>query len=123
MYHWSPTSRRDTILREGLKPYSEPVTSTVAFAYICLSPTASSSWSLSGDMGWTTDEDNWDLWQVRLSEDDEVHIRPDFGPIIREVRVHNAISADRVWWVAERSPKSGKTIERSQRARASRKKT
>jgi hypothetical protein len=106
LFHWSPATNRVAILRDGLKPYSPPVVhaGTAKFPYICLSPTPSSGWGLSGDMSWASEVDEWDLWQVRLQEGDEVDIRGDFGPVIREVRVRNALPADRVWLVATRSP-------------------
>lgn len=106
LFHWSPTTNRESILRDGLKPYSAPVVHSGAesFPYICLSPTPSSAWGLSGDMGWVSTIEEWDLWQVWLREGDEVDIRGDFGPIIREVRVRNALPGDRVWYVATRQP-------------------
>lgn len=74
-----------------------------AFDHICLSPTPSSAWGLSGDMDWATESEEWDLWQVRLAEGDEVHYRSDFGPVLREVRVKTPIPPDRVWYVATRA--------------------
>lgn len=103
MYHWSPSDRRDLIRRQGLLPGSESVTSSSPMEYVCVSPTPSSAWGLSGDMGWTTEVEAWDLWMVRLVEGDEVHVRPDFGPVLREVRVFGAIPPDRCWYVATRA--------------------
>lgn len=54
-------------------------------------------------MEWVEQITEWDLYQVRLIEGDEVHIRPDWGPVIREIKVHNDIPADRVWYVASRA--------------------
>lgn len=105
LFHWAPTERRVSILQNGLVPYSPPVThSAGAFPYVCLSPTPSSAWGLSGDMEWTSEVAQWDLWQVRLQDSDEVHVLPGWGPVLREIRVQNALSADRVWYVATREP-------------------
>lgn len=106
LFHWSPSDRREQILREGLRPYAPSVVHSDAlrYPYVCLSPTPSLGWSLSGDMDWVSEVDSWDLWQVRLADGDEVSVRGDFGPVIHEVRVRNAIPADRVWWVATRQP-------------------
>lgn len=113
LYHWSPRDRYHDIVTGGLKPFSEPTVSTVndlngttvtGWPYICLGTSPSAAWSLSGDMDWTTEIEEWDLWQVRLSDDDEVHFRAEFGASLKEIRVHNAIGPDRVWWVATRSP-------------------
>lgn len=105
LYHWSPADRRDAIRGEGLRPYSTPTVHSdpdLASPYLCLSTTPSSGWGLSGDMGWVGGIEEWDLWQVRLAEGDEVHYRADFGPVLREIRVYTAIPADRVWFVASR---------------------
>src|SRR4051794_28120131 len=105
VFHWSPAARRDAILREGLRVFSSPVTHSgvESYPYLCFSPTPSGAWSLSGDMEWTSDHEEWDLWQVRLSDDDEVHIRAEYGPHICEIRTRNSIPADRVWYVGTRS--------------------
>lgn len=55
-------------------------------------------------MGWNEEVDEWDLWQVRLIKTDSVIVRPNFGPIIEEVKIANSISAERVWWVGTRVP-------------------
>lgn len=105
LFHWSPSDRRSVIRTEGLRPYCPPTISTgdLAWPYLCFSPTPSSAWGLSGDMQWVSEIDDWDLWQVRLAEGDEVHYRNDFGPVLREIRVYNAIPADRLWFVGTRS--------------------
>lgn len=102
MYHWSPADRYESIRRNGLVPGSPACVASGEPAYVCLSPVPSSGWGLSGDMDWASDVDEWDLWQVRLQEGDEVHVRSDFGPVIREVKAHGVIGPDRVWWVARR---------------------
>jgi hypothetical protein len=74
-------------------------------------------------MSYVAEFEDWDLWQVNLSDTDEVHIRPDFGWDIKEVRVHNAIGPDRVWWVATRSePVAREAPKRAPRKRTTRKK-
>lgn len=108
LYHWSPADRRSAIRAEGLRPYCPPTLCTggpdgdLSYPYLCLSPTPSSAWGLSGDMDWVSEIEAWDLWQVRLADGDEVRYRGDFGPVLREVRVYNAIPADRIWYVATR---------------------
>ncbi|MET0601848.1 MAG: hypothetical protein ABW167_07650 [Baekduia sp.] len=109
LFHWSPGDRRQSIIREGLKPYSPTTVSTreasgevVVWPYVCLSPAPATAWGLSGDMGWASAVDVWDLWQVRLTGDDEVHVRSEWGNHLREIRVRNAIPPDRVWWCGRR---------------------
>jgi hypothetical protein len=103
LYHWAPRDRRESIRSEGLKPYSPPTVCTGEHVspYLSLSPDPARAWHLSGAMDWHECEE-WDLWQVRLAEHDDVHIRPDFGPEIQEVKLYNPIPADRLWFVGER---------------------
>jgi hypothetical protein len=53
-------------------------------------------------MEWVSEIDCWDLWQVRIAEGDSICVRPDFGPVIQEIKVYNQIPADRLWHVGER---------------------
>lgn len=132
LFHWSPRDRYHEIMTSGLKPFSEPVTSTAnlengnviaGWPYICFGTTPSAAWGLSGDMSWASEIEEWDLWQVNLAENDEVHVRPDFGWDIKEVRVHNAIGPDRVWWVATRTaPVAREVPKRAKRRTTTRKK-
>jgi hypothetical protein len=55
-------------------------------------------------MDWTSEIEEWDLWQITLSENDQTHIRMECGTHIYEVRTFNSIPADRVWLVAQREP-------------------
>lgn len=104
LFHWSPVSRREAILREGLRPFCEPTVASGPQPYISLGPTPSAAWGLSGDMDWMADEDQWDLWQVRLRDGDDVRARLDFAPRIVEIKVHTVIPPDRLWWVGQRTP-------------------
>lgn len=77
----------------------------VAWPYLCFGTTPKGAWRYSGGMGYEHFEQyeaGWDLWQVTLADRDEVHVLPSWGPAICEVRIHNAIPADRVWWVGRR---------------------
>jgi hypothetical protein len=106
LYHWSPKERCEEIRRDGLQPFSRVVTHSdpgLASPYISFSPTPSCAWSLIGAMEWVSEIDRWDLWQVRLQDTDSVSIRPEFGPVIQEIKVYNPISADRLWHVGERN--------------------
>lgn len=104
LYHWSPRPRRDAILKQGLVPGSESTNAGSTVAYICLGTSPRGAWMLSGDLEWAQEVEDWDLWQVWLVDMDEVRIRPNYGPRIDEVKVHNVIPPDRVWWAGERRP-------------------
>lgn len=81
---------------------SGPSEGTVRYAYTCLSPDPQLAWRLSGDLDWVKEIEQWDLWQIRLGEDDEVHYRSDFGPYLVEVRVFTVIPSERAWLVGTR---------------------
>ena len=102
LYHWSPKRNRESIQRFGLQLAHLNRTGGVFSApWICLSTTPSSGWALILEPG---EEGEWDLWQTSLRNGDNVTIRADFDlPFIREVRVHNGLPSDRVWFVGERS--------------------
>lgn len=102
LYHWSPRDRRDGIRRRGLIPGLAPCLSSERQHMVCLGPTPSAAWSLSGAIR-AAKGDVWDLWQVALGEQDEVHVLPFYGDTLLEVRVANAIRSDRIWWVGERT--------------------
>jgi hypothetical protein len=103
LFHWSPLDRRESILKEGLVPGSNSLHGSGVF-YVCLGMNPRRAWQLSGDTDWGSEEDDWDLWQVTLRDTDEVRIRAEYGPEIWEVKVHNVIPPDRLWWVGARQP-------------------
>jgi len=112
LYHWSPKSRRETIRLNGLCPYQAPAVSTESaynedwahgFGCICFAVDPAQAWRLSGDLDHVSEIEDWDLWQLPMILDtDEVRIRAEFGPAIKEVRLFNPVAADRLWWVGER---------------------
>ncbi len=119
LYHWSPKPRRLGILKDGLQLMAPSQTNSVSFPWICLATTPSSAWVL------TLAEDRmehevWDLWQVSLRDTDHVEILSHWGPVIREVRVHNGLPSDRVWWVGERNCHAGIALQRKMRRKPKR---
>lgn len=116
-YHWSPAEYRAAIKRRGLKPttptavpvstpipgYAARIVDPEASALmVCLGTSPSHAWCLSGGI-WAERGSTWDLWQVTLDVDDEVHPLPFFGYRLDEVRVSNRIPKRRVWYVASRT--------------------
>lgn len=100
LYHWSPVARRPAILNEGLRPSCKTTLDSSPSGEVCLSASPAQAWELSGDLGLVSGQ--WDLWQVTIAETDEVHVLPQWGPRVREVRVRGLIPADRCWLVASR---------------------
>ncbi len=124
LYHWAPASRRAAIETTGLQPSSPPdpaptqvepaVVPTCALEplrWVCLGFTPSGAWALSGA---TLDDaagaGAWDLWQVTMPlrrPEDPVTIRPEFGPVLREVQVAGPIEPGRLWLVGTRVRRVG----------------
>lgn len=114
LYHWSPRERREAILAEGLQPYKQSISlPTHGFHYICLGTSPAGAWRLSGDMSWASEIEEWDLWEVRLGEHDEMHVNAEFGDRIKEVRIRNVIPPDRVWYVATRETPYARELQSS----------
>lgn len=109
LYHWSPIARRDAISRDGLQPGCDPTICTQAHQRLYLAPDPHSAWMLSGAVA--EEIDAWDLWQVmELADDDEVHIRSEFGPRILEVSICNPIPPQRLRWIGSRRSSGGDVL-------------
>jgi len=108
LYHWAPTVKREQIALEGLKPFQPPTVHSqdMRAPYICLGPSPSAAWALSGDMGWVSEIEEWDLWQVVLPADGttEVHVRPFFGNHVEEIKVYTPLAPNCLWLVGTREP-------------------
>lgn len=102
-FHWSPRERREEIRTKGLVPGSASLAGHEVL-HSCAAPSPRQAWLLSGDTNWGLEQEDWDLWQVTLIETDELRVRADYGPRIVEVKIHNVIPPDRLWWVGERKP-------------------
>lgn len=104
LFHWSPAANRESILQNGLKIYSDPVVhSSGSFPYLCFGTSPRGAWSLSGNMDWVSDVEQWDLWEITLADYDEVRILPFVGKRPEEVRLYTSLPADRCWLVGTRS--------------------
>lgn len=117
LYHWSPTSRRNSIIRSGLLPRQEPVFRDELMGnwrapYVCLSPSPSLAWTLSV----RRDRDivkEWDLWMVSRNQLNEADLEytvklEDLGRGVREIkeiRVMERIYKRYVWYVGTRIEK------------------
>lgn len=93
------------ILQNGLLIYSDSVTHNGEhrWPYVCFGPTPSVAWALSGDFIQESEFEEWDLWMYRIREEDSVHVRPNFGPSVEEIKIHNSIPPGCLWYVATRS--------------------
>lgn len=121
LYHWSPRERLNGIKRLGLMPGKRNISGPVYHGTnpdgstivdddgvaeflqrgVCFSATPARAWDYSHG-AWRT-KGTFDLWMVELESSDEVHILPQWGGTIVEVRVHNRIPKSRLVWVGERT--------------------
>ncbi len=101
LYHWSPSKNRMSILSEGLRTKKPSPFGDFRPDYICLATTPSSGWGLLAEPELI---DSWDLWQIAIDGKDQLEIRGDFSPYIREVRVLNNLHRRKLWHVATRRP-------------------
>lgn len=119
LYHWSPLSARAGIVRRGLKPTCATSCSMMppgddhrgmhydeddevfTFKAVCLGTSPIHAWALSGDISAEYGE-AWDLWEVRLDDQDRVFPHATIGGVLDEIRVANVIPKTRVLWVGER---------------------
>lgn len=108
LFHWSPSENRVNILREGLRVYSKATVTSgdYRWPYISLSPRPSLAWGLSAEFITQMNGDpieEWDLWEVQIPEDAEMHVRPFWGWRLEEVKVYSSIPFTHVWFVGERT--------------------
>lgn len=104
LFHWSPRSRRKSILRHGLCPKKKSRCGQWRPPYICYSRCPSLAWVLSaefsGKTGW------WDLWQVWSDNVGEWESLPYDNnpsyPYPKEHRVYKRIPKRHIWHVGSR---------------------
>lgn len=97
LYHWSPRSRRESILKQGLCPNKLSKDKEWRPPYICFSASPSLSWGLSGSMSDIYGE--WDLWMVYSSSLTKYKTSNNGN---REYRVYERIPKRKVWYVGSR---------------------
>lgn len=119
LFHWAPVEARAGIVRCGLKPRTptavgyrpipnDPLRGHIvedvepdSVLAVCLGTSPRTAWNYSAAFGELGSE--WDLWEVRLEETDEIHFRPFIGYWAEEIRVANPIPKSRVWWGGTRT--------------------
>lgn len=108
LYHWSPRKVRKQIDRLGLMPSRKPASLLLTNEgdgfrqpMICLGTSPATAWAYSNGV-WGI-PGTWDLWEVALLPEDEVHPMPLFGNRLVEIRVANRLHKRRLTWVGERT--------------------
>lgn len=110
LYHWSPSSRREAIERDGFRPGSESTDGLWRPPYTCWADSPSLAWGLSGAMPRGEQHPTWDLWMLHDDRLDGYEVLyfdtgdedPADEPRMKEARVYYPIPADDVWYVGTR---------------------
>lgn len=117
LFHWSPVEARARIRKRGLVPrtptsiaqrptppgtgHVEVDEEAVEVKAVCLGTTPAAAWSLSGT--WSAAYGStWDLWECNVPDELEVHVVPEMGTELWEVRVLGTIPRGRMWHVGSR---------------------
>jgi hypothetical protein len=106
LYHWSPSGRRDQIEAVGLRLHQAAAVHgdpAMTAPYLSLGTSPAGAWALSGDMEHVAEIDEWDLWEVWVGQRDDLRVRAEYGPTIREVKSYTPIPPDRLWWCGRRA--------------------
>lgn len=120
LFQRSPLRCRASIRKRGLRPTTDtavcdhPTPPNLGHIMVdhelenvkavCLGTSPALAWGLSGV--WSAERgvgDVWDLWEVNLADTDEVHVLPEFGQRMDEVRVLGPIPVGRIWHVGART--------------------
>jgi hypothetical protein len=106
-YHWSPTARRNGILRRGLDVGSMSLTRDWHPPYICFSDEPLLAWTLSGRM--YPDIPSWDLWMVFAEQTQgyeailELYNDGSGRHYVKEYRVYERVFKKNVHYLATRA--------------------
>lgn len=94
LFHWSPASRRKSIIRNGLCPGKISRCGQWHPPYLCFSKSPSQAWALSGARDTCPGE--WDLWMVWSN------VLPTGYMGEKEFRSYERIPKRDVWFVGSR---------------------
>jgi hypothetical protein len=101
LFHWSPISRRKSILRYGLCPNKISRCGQWKPPYVCFSRSPSLAWCLSAMLSEKRSE--WDLWMVwsdLLNGYETISTDGSHKPT--EYRVYHRIMKKDIWYVGTR---------------------
>lgn len=112
LYHWSPSCRRKSIKRHGLKVGSQHAIHSKGWraTYLCFSDSPSYAWALSGNTSRAPEE--WDLWMTWSNRLSDLSYRFDHvGQMPAEYRTKVNVGKKDLWLVGSRmhAPKSKPT--------------
>lgn len=103
LFHWSPSSRRKSIMRRGLRVGRPHVTHSDGWraGYLCFSASPSLAWVLSAKAVNAPGE--WDLWMTWSCGFEKPLRRIRWtGPEVKEFRTKENVPKGRLWFVGTR---------------------
>lgn len=106
LFHWSPISRRASILKQGLVPHSLSGNGEWRAPFVCLAETPSMAYALS--IAVHPEIRAWDLWQCWDNAVDGYEVielagEPgDDGEVPKEYRFYERVWKRDLWWVGTR---------------------
>ena len=96
VYHWSPRSRRKSILKYGLVPGSISRCGQWRSKYICFSDSPSAAWGLSGALDGPQEWDMWMAWSRDIKLNQTSWHKNEF-------RAYHRVYKRQIWYVGSRS--------------------
>jgi hypothetical protein len=103
LYHWSPSSRRKQIERQGLRVGKPHVTHTKGWQakYLCFAASPSLAWGLSACA--VNEEGDWDLWMTWSASLQKPIRRIRWeGLEVKEYRTYDNLPKRLIWFVGTR---------------------
>ena len=101
-YHWSPTTRRESIKATGLRIRQPSAHAPIRYPMVCLTLDPMTAWLMSGGTFIVDGGGSWDLWAVYAGDLGGFEVIPNDDRTIRELRVYRSIPARHVQYVATR---------------------
>lgn len=108
LFHWSPTDRRQRIIRRGLVPGSWSTDRLWRPPFVCFSANPELAWALSADTPRGHTVESWDLWATWTDDltgfEEIVDRYPDTGrEYVKEYRVYERVWKRDLWFVGTRT--------------------
>lgn len=108
LYHWSPTSRRKSILRRGIDVGQWSPDRIWKPPCSCWASNPELGWALSGALTREKKIESWDLWMTwsdvpKSFEEIVDYYRNSNRSYVKEYRVYERIFKRDLWYVATRS--------------------
>ena len=106
LYHWSPVSKRKSIMRDGLCPHRISNKGNWRSPYTCFCRYPSTAWGLSANHNKIKRWDLWCCWTDAVGKYETINFGGKWW--MTEYRVRSRIPKSKVWHVGTRVFKSAR---------------